>query len=420
MKPIALAFAAFVALIPHASAFELELHGFAQAAASARVDRTPLPAGIHQGDRNNFLRSEERMRLEAIGDSEDGSVGFVAKIDGVFDNVAEAGPTSLDVRELWGEWRGERLEVRAGRQMMTWGVADRLFISDIWPKDWAAFYAGLPLEYMKLPSDALKLTHFVGSVDLELVLVPKAQVDVVPGADRWIVYLPPNLAGERKPRARLADSEAALRVHIPLRSWDLNLYAARSHWHQPDKGMDANGFIVYPRLNVFAGTFQGQVMGGVLSLEAGVYQSSEDKGGVNPLVANSQQRFLIGYEHELWPDATLAVQIYDERMMAYGNYLPAAQAAFAAGLGPKPLPRNRVMATANLRVLMLNQTLTGTLFAMGARQGGKMLNPELSYAVNDMLTVTAGGHVFWGGPDSWMLGMMKHDDNAYLWARWSF
>ncbi len=412
---------------PAAPAMELELHGFVQGAASLRASshRLAAPSAL-AGKRYNWLAAEERLRLEATGDSDDGSVGFVAKVDALYDNALvqapgqAANPASLDVRELWGEWRGDLFEVRAGRQMMTWGVADRLFISDIWPKNWAAFYAGLPLEYMKLPVDALKITHFAGPVDIELVLAPRAQVDVVPDVNRWVVYMPPGMRGEKKPAGTLHAGEAGLRVHIPAGSWDFNLYAARTHWHQPDKAMDAQGFVIYPRLNVYAGTIQGGVLGGVLSLEAGLYQSVEDKNGTNPYIANSQQRWLVGYEHEIWPDATLALQVYGERMLHYQAYLRAAQQAFAAGQGPKPLPRHRIFYTANLRAQFLNQTLVFALFAMHIQHGGTMVNPELSYAVNDALSVAAGGHVFKGGPDSWLLGMMKHDDNAYLWARWSF
>jgi len=208
---------------------------------------------------------------------------------------------------------------------------------------------------------------------------------------------------------------------VPLGSWDLNLYAARTHWHQPDKAIDpATMRIVYPRLNVYAGTLQGGIFGGVLSIELGRYQSVLDPNGTNPWVANSQDRWLVGYEHEIWPDATLAIQLYGERMLDYPAYFRAAQAAFAAGQGPKPLKRHRLFATLNLRAQWLNQTLTTSLFVMAIQHGGRMFNPELSYAVNDALTVSAGAHVFTKGPDSWLLGMMKHDDNAYLWARWSF
>jgi len=406
-----------------AAAMELEIHGFVQGTASNRVSRVPLPVGPDAGARNNWLLSEQRLRLELTGDSDDGSVGIVAKIDGVYDNLASGGtnPAGLDVRELWGEWRGDAVELRLGRQMMTWGVADRLFITDIWPKNWEAFYAGMPLEYMKLPTDALKASVFAGQTDIQVVLAPRAQVDIVPQPDRWLVYMPPGVVGERKPSATLAHGEAALRVHRPLGSWDVNLYAARTHWHQPDKGFDpVRGNIVYPRLNMYGATLQGGLVGGVLSLEGGYYQSVEDQDGTNPYVANSQWRWLASYEHELVSDVTLAVQLYGELMQHYDRYLPAAQGAYLAGLGPKPLPRHRIMATANLRALMLNQTLTFTLFAMGVQHGGRMVNPELNYAVNDALQVSLGGHVFFGGPDSWMLGMMKHDDNAYLWARFSF
>jgi hypothetical protein len=200
---------------------------------------------------------------------------------------------------------------------------------------------------------------------------------------------------------------------------DVAFYVFRCFWHQPDKGI-AGTAIIYPRLNNYGMTIQDSVLGGVLSLEAGFYQSADDKAGTNPLIANSQYRYLLGYEHELMTDLTLALQVYGEIMDNHAAYLATAQPAYAAGMGPLPLPKHRKIGTLNLRALWLNQTLTTSLFAMAVAGGGRMLIPDLEYAVTDELSVNVGGHIFWGGPDSWMLGMMKHDDNVYTNVKWSF
>lgn len=69
----------------------------------------------------------------------------------------------------------------------------------------------------------------------------------------------------------------------------------------------------------------------------------------------------------------------------------------------------------------MNQTLTTSMFFMGIGDaGGRMLNPDVHYAVTDSFSVNAGGHAFWGGHGTGMLGTMKHDDNIYMNLKWTF
>jgi len=389
----------------------MDIHGFLMGTGSVRTSQTQLKTG----EKYNWLLGEERLRANVDVESDSSNTAAVAKIDFVNDNIA--GNVEIDAREIYGEYLSDSFEIRAGRQMMTWGVADRLFINDVFPKNWTAFFAGQPLEYLKIGSDAVRASVFFGSWDLELVGIPFMQADVVPQTDRFVVFDPGLIV--REPSKRLSNGELAARLHTTFDTMDVAFYVFRGFWHQPDKGI-AGTAIIYPRLNNYGMTIQDSVLGGVLSLEAGFYQSADDKAGTNPLIANSQYRYLLGYEHELMTDLTLALQVYGEIMDNHAAYLATAQPAYAAGMGPLPLPKHRKIGTLNLRALWLNQTLTTSLFAMAVAGGGRMLIPDLEYAVTDELSVNVGGHIFWGGPDSWMLGMMKHDDNVYTNVKWSF
>jgi hypothetical protein len=306
--------------------------------------------------------------------------------------------------------------------MATWGVADRLFINDVFPKNWSAFYSGQPLEYMKIGSDMVKLSMFAGDWDAEIALIPVAQFDVVPETARYQLsgnQMPPIQARDKK----LANGEAAIRLHTTVGNAGVALYAFKGFWHQPDKGvvMTAGGpNTIYPRLNTYGMTIQDTVLGGVLSLEGGYYDSVDDKAGTNPLIANSQYRYLVGYEHDIWTDITLGLQFYGEIMKNHADYFTAAQGAFNAGQGPMPVAKHRKIGTVNIRSLWMNQTVTASLFGMAVAGGGRMLTPDVNYAVTDEFSVNVGGHAFWGGPNTWMLGMMKNDDNVYMNAKWTF
>jgi len=400
-----------VFVVPSSFAAEIDIHGFIMGTGSVRISDVPLKSG----EMNNWLLGEERLRVDLDIESDSTETGAVAKIDFLNDSVD--GKASIEARELYGEYRADTFEIRAGRQMITWGVADRLFINDVFPKNWTAFFAGQPLEYLKIGSDAVKVSVFGGRWDIELVAIPFVQTDVVPGSNRFVVFDPGFAV--REPDNRLSNGELAARLHTTFGTMDVALYAFRGFWHQPDKGVSGTT-IIFPRLNNYGITLQDSLLGGVLSLEAGFYQSADDTAGTDPLIANSQYRYLIGYEREIVTDITLALQFYGEIMDNHAAYLAAAGPAFAAGLGPKPLPEHRKIGTLNLRALWMNQTLTTTLFGMAVAGGGRMLIPDVDYAVTDEFSVNVGGHIFWGGPDSWMLGMMKHNDNVYANVKWSF
>ena len=395
------------------TAAEIETHGFLMGIGSLRTNNTPLTTG----EKNNWLLGETRLRLDATADSDDGNVGIVGKVDFLADGVDST--ADIVIREAYGEYRADWFEIRAGRQMLTWGVADRLFINDVFPKDWTAFFSGQPLEYMKIGSDMAKVSVFGDTWDAEIALIPITQYDVTPQTDRFVVYSMPGVTGTQERDKTISGSEAAIRLHKAFGNVDVALYAFTGFWHQPDKGLSGSN-VIYPRLNSYGFTVQDTLFGGVLSLEGGFYQSVNDTAGTNAFIANSQYRYMVGYEREAMTDVTVGVQAYGEIMGNHSAYFSSASASFTAGLGPAPQSEHRKVGTLNIRALWLNQTLTTSVFNMLVAGGGRMVNPDIHYAVTDEFSINVGGHVFWGGPDSWMLGMMKYDDNVYVNAKWSF
>jgi len=413
IKLIVMAWLSILTAMP-ATAADVDVHGFFLGSLSSRMNDTPLQTG----ESNNWLLSEERLRLELSVDSDAGDTSIQGKFDFIHDGVVHT--STLDIRELYAEYLSDNYEVRVGRQMLTWGVADRLFINDVFPKNWAAFFAGQPLEYMKIASDMIKTSVFMGDWDAEITLTPNATFDEVPSLDHFVLYQPAAITGTTTPQTKASNMEAAVRVHTMMGATDVAFYASRGFWHQPDKGFDGVSQVIYPRLNTYGFTVQQSVLGGVLSLEAGFYDSVDDSNGDNPWIANAQQRWLLGYEYDIATVVTLAVQLYGEIMQDYALYLTAAQAAFDAGQGPQPLAEHRKIATINLRSLWLNQTLTASFFAMLVEKGGQMYNPDVHYAVTDVFSLNIGAHMFTQGPDSWLLGMMNPNDNVYLNAKWGF
>ncbi|MBI4715056.1 MAG: hypothetical protein HY760_03815, partial [Nitrospirae bacterium] len=112
---------------------EVSLHGFVQGNYAGRVtgEEPPVPDG---GD---FILGEERFQLKLTGSSD--GAGFFVKTDLFQDTVART--SDLDVREAYLDYSARSFDLRAGRQIITWGVGDLLFINDTFPKDYAAFFS---------------------------------------------------------------------------------------------------------------------------------------------------------------------------------------------------------------------------------------------------------------------------------------
>ncbi|MBI4715934.1 MAG: hypothetical protein HY760_08375, partial [Nitrospirae bacterium] len=112
---------------------EISLHGFVQGNMAARITAAEWP-GSEGGD---FILGEERFQLKLTGSSD--GAGFFVKTDLFQDTVART--SDLDVREAYLDYSARSFDLRAGRQIITWGVGDLLFINDTFPKDYAAFFS---------------------------------------------------------------------------------------------------------------------------------------------------------------------------------------------------------------------------------------------------------------------------------------
>src|SRR3990172_1883748 len=256
---------------------EVVPHGFVQAGYAARITGAALPSG--GGD---FLVGEERLQLSLSGAIPAGAGGFSSKVD--FFHDAVAGEMGLEIRETYLDLGGGKVGARVGRQIITWGTGDLLFINDVFPKDWTALFTGRPLEYLKIGSDALKVTGQVGAVALDAVAVPFFEPDRLPSAERFFFFDPfPEVTRRtaEEPRSDLGNTELALKVSGLLSGWDLALYAHRGYYRTPimipdDTAVPPSLSIEYPRRNVYGGSVRGAALRGVVNLEGGYYDSPED------------------------------------------------------------------------------------------------------------------------------------------------
>ncbi len=395
----------------------LPIHGFLQAASAYRLIRPePCPRTQRLACTEDFVLGEGRARLELSprGDR----WAFSAKGELIYDAVG--GDVDGELREGYVDVKFPALDLRVGRQVVTWGVGDLVFITDVFPKDWVAFISGLPLEYLKKGSDAVSATGHWAGTSLQLVLIPRFEADTLPEAGGRLAFHDPMAAIENRrtdePSPALDRIETGLRLFRNVLGWDLSLYAYRGFFHAPagesEPGPRLRFF--FPPLDVYGASAQGAALGGVVSVEAGYYDSRSDRSGRNPAVENSSVRLLGGYQRELVPDLTASGQYYVQVMEDHAEYRETR----GAGMAKRPAARH--VLTLRLTELLLHQTLRLGVFALASpNEGDWYVGPEARYQITDALSATLGVNGF-GGPRRTEYGQFEGNSNLYAVVRYAF
>lgn len=412
---VAVSVLVLVALWPPRVLAQVELGGFVQ------VNYTARTAGGDSSSVGDFPLGEERLQLKLEGYSENGSAAFLGKVDLLHDAVLNE--SGVEIREAYLDLFSDSITLRAGRQILTWGAGDLLFLNDVFPKDWVAFFTGRPLQYLKVGSDALKFNTYHGSLTTELVVVPFFQPDRYPTGRRLILAapLPPGVARQEETKKHsFGNVEISSKTSLYLGGWEAAAYMSKTFYRTPAVGFDdpeapAEARFFFPRLNVYGGSITGGFLGGVLSLESAYYDSREDREGTNPVIENSQVKGLVGFNYPLWKDATIGLQGFLERMLDHE--------AYRASLPPAAPARgeHRWTVTTRFTQLLLHQILTLNLFAFwGVTEQDAYLIPSVRYAFTDELWGEIGANVFLRNEPHTMFGGLDKNDNVYLSIRHGF
>ncbi|MDT8441692.1 MAG: hypothetical protein RQ723_08520 [Desulfuromonadales bacterium] len=402
-------------------ALQADLHGFVDTRYGQRL----------QDDARQKQQSlgETRLQLELHRIGERATLQL--KTDLYYDAVVDQDRLDLEEGRGWLDLRSANLlftphplaDVKLGRQILTWGTGDLLFINDLFPKDWQAFFSGRDVDYLKAPSDAVLVSLFPGWANIDLVYTPRFDADRFIRGERLSYYSPPlqRRAGRddrlrvERPDEWFGDDEWALRLSRNLAGYELALYAYDGFWKSPAGFNPVTGRTTFPRLRSFGASLRGTLGQGIGSLEAGYYDSRDDRKGSDPLVPNSEWRALLGYEQEVVRDLTAALQYYLEAMQEYG--------AYRRTLPPGSSARDELRHVLTLRLTrqLLSQNLTLSLFnywSPSDRDG--YLRPLAEYKLTDAWQLSAGANLFWGAKKSTFFGQFADNSNVYAAIRYNF
>lgn len=369
-------------------------------------------------DGRDYKWLEERAQIKL--DASSGAWRLLGKGDFSYDHLGRPyqSKDESELREGYVDYTAGNWDLRAGRQVITWGLGDLVFVNDVFPKDYEALFAGRPLEYLKRGVDAMKIGVYPEFASFELVAAPGFRASRIPDARRFHLFDPmPAVAGRET--VTPDQGEAGLRIYRDIAGYDAALYLYHGFQRTPAMRPDsltapARITYFYPKLSVYGASLSGRAGAGVLSLEGAYYDSREDRSGNDFTVPNSQSRLLIGYQIQPVEDLSLGFQYYTEYMHDYDAYRVTLPAGFPAE------ERRSHTVTARLTQFFLHQTLRLSLYALyNASNDDRFVNPELRYSFTDQVWGAVGANLFGGKP--WgQFGQLARDDNVYFQVRYEF
>ena len=390
----------------------IQLHGFVELGFGTFLTNNTSKTN------SDLSLAEIITRLEIVHIWND--IDFSAKGDLHADGAVDEYAVSL--REAKAKFSWDTVDIAVGRQILTWGTGDLLFLNDIFPKDYQSFFAGRDLEYLKASSDAIKLGYFGNLLNIDFVWMPEFEPDVYLSGERFsyfspqagdIVAAPPKIS-PRQPSEKISNSEFAIRVHDNIEGVEWALYGYRGYWGQPI-AIDTNGNPIFPRLNSYGASIRSSVMGGVGNAEISYYQSVDDSSGTNPLVPNDQIRMLVGYETELIAKLTLGLQYYIEHTLDHDELL-------SNSFFPNyEQDESRQLITTRLNYRVNRDKLNLSLFAFySPTDNDTYLRPAISYRIDDSWSIVAGANIFTRDEKHTFWGQFDENDNVYVRLKFSY
>ena len=394
---LALLSAAF-ALSAHAQdELSLQLNGFVDSYHALQL-QSP-----HQ-----IMSSRTRARLELHANY--GEASLFSSVNLAYNSIIKD-QTGAFLREAYFDYAGRFLEVKAGRQIITWGVADGLRITDlISPMDYTEFMAN-DYDDIRVPVNAINLKYPGESFSAEVVFVPVPEYFVLPTSEDnpWQMTAPNGMQLDLSgtPAKRIKNSEVGGRLRFFLENLDFSLTALHTYNKSPVTVLKIDP----QQTPIIKGVYEPMnVVGGDVSIPAGelvirgeiAFYFGEPIALKNMMDYWHRSSFngLIGVDWYAGDNWTFMAQYMHKTIMDYRSVLGTEQ--------------NTSMLTARISKEILNNTLKLSVYGIyDVDNVGFYIRPAADYLLSDQITVSLGGDWLGG-----RRGTFKtYKKNTQLWVK---
>ncbi len=367
----------------------------------------------------NFLSSRTRLRTEL--DVSRGNSSLFASMNAMYNGIIED-QTGIELREAYFDFSSKHWNIRAGKQIVIWGVSDGLRITDVVsPMDMTEFLAR-DYDDIRIPVNALKVGYSNTFLRSELIFIPSSSYYILPVSSQhpWSLFPPIDplvyeVDLEQYPEKTLKNSEFGGRISFFLSGLDFSLSALHTWNKMPvfqysvlprSDTIYADG--LYKRMDMLGMDFSFPLWQFVIRAEAAAYlnevQASQPAFWNEPIRRNTAN-FLLGLDWYPGKDWTLSAQY------TY-KYIPDHVDGIMAEENPS-------LGTMGITKKLLRSTLGLSVFGyVDLNNQGFFMRGSADYSLTDQIHLLAGYDWFDG--DKGLFALYKKNSEIWIKAKYSF
>jgi hypothetical protein len=330
-------------------------------------------------------------------------------------NLAIPGQSGARLKELWIEWSSPKMDLRIGRQIIIWGQADGIQITDLLcPPDYTESVTR-SLEDVRIPVEAALLRIRAGpDLDVEAVFIPFFKSAVLPEpSNPWSAgygAAGPALKGARRPPRSLEHSEMALRISAHLPGLDLAASFFRTTDDFPVAGPGEGGGVEARFLRqAVLGLSAAKSMGSVVWRAEAAFRPDQGIQAARPEIDGPKRaktlKWLAGLDFAPGGGWSLSGQL-------------AGEALISAPKGAAPY-QGSLMATFRVERKFMEQTLSVSNSLYADLESRSLYDAAaIEYQLRDGLLLALGADLFLGREGRF--GALRGNSQAWTRLRWHF
>ena len=368
---------------------------------------------------SDFMSSRSRLRTEL--NLSKGKSYLFASLNSVNNHILED-QTGIELREAFFQYSDKNWDLKAGKQIIIWGIADGLRVTDlISPMDYSEFLAR-DYDDIRIPVSAFRLKYLKPSYNLELVFVPVPEFFILPVdvENPWSITasstIPYQIDLAYTPDKKIRNSEYGGRFSFFLSGIDFSVSALHTWNKMPafeysfSAGQDTlNLQACYARLDMLGLDFSmptGKfVIRGEIAEYFGELQEVDLQAENNKPLEKNTTNFLLGTDWYPGSEWTVTAQYSHKLIMDDDESIEDEK---NTGLSTFGMTRN-----------LFRRTLTVSTFTyIDLTNGGFFNRTGTDYSLTDQIHLMAGYDWFHGEKGNF--GMYHNNSEYWVKAKFSF
>jgi len=363
---------------------------------------------------NDFLASRSRLRGELS--KLNGNSYFFASVNAVYNSTLPE-LTQIQFREAFMEYTANNWGFKAGRQIIIWGKADGLKITDIIsPMDLTEFLAQ-DYDDIRMPVNGIVLNTFGNNWKLDLVWIPLFESYILPDANNpWGIDYSEygiTLDEANEPEFNLSNMEYGGKLSFYLSGIDFDISALHTWNKAPVYSYyydSTSTFHMKPehhRMGFIGLGFSKALNAFILRGEGAFNFDKSFTPNINNydegILKRNSINYLVGIDWYPGNEWTITGQFSDEYILDYTNEID--------------LPEHTMISTFGISKKIFRSTLSLSTFGyIDIKEGEFFKRTSVDYSVSDNIHIIGGVDLFYG--DEGTFG--QYEDNSQMWIKAKF